>query len=168
MENESGGLESLYIERIRLELIARKLMIMAMAVAAVFAGAAVMLTGAPNFLEDWFSPWSRYFIGGVPFVFGSLASLGGLMTDRTSCGWWAQFSGLLGLALWYASMAVVYIGLVVVQGVSFVGPGETLPEGVTGRGYVPMIYLGLLAATCIPLVTLVRLRRPGVYGPLDH
>jgi hypothetical protein len=57
---------------------------------------------------------------------------------------------------------------VIVQGVEVVGPGEELPLGVTGRGYVPMIYLGLLAATSIPLTILVRLRRPGVYGPLDH
>lgn len=56
----------------------------------------------------------------------------------------------------------------IVQGVEVVGPGEELPLGVTGRGYVPMIYLGLLAATSIPLTILVRLRRPGVYGPLDH
>jgi hypothetical protein len=108
MDHELGELERLAIERIRLELIGRKLMIMALAVAAVFAGAAVMLTGAPNFLEDWFSPWSRYIIGGAPFLFGIIACIGGLATDRTSPGWWAQFTGLLGLTLWYAAMAGCY------------------------------------------------------------
>lgn len=155
------------VERVRLELVSRKLMIMVLAVTAVLAGAVVMLTGAPNFLEDWFSPWSRYAIGGLSFFAGLVTCVGGLATDRTRPGWWTQVVGLTLMAAWYAAMCAAYTGVVIHQGAGFVGPGEPLSPGVTGRGYVPILYFGLTGVVLIPLVTMIRLQRPTVLGPLD-
>lgn len=156
------------VERVRLELVSRKLMIMMLAVTAVLTGAAIVLTGAPNFIEGWFSPWSRYFLGGISFVAGLVTAIGGLVGDDTRKGWWTQVLGLAAMALWHAGMAVAYTGIVIVQGAGFVGPGEPLPLGVTGRGYVPFLYVGLTIVVVVPLVTMLRLRRPDVLGPLDH
>ena len=156
------------VERVRLELASRKLMIMTLGLTAVLAGIAVMLTGAPNFIEEWFSPWSRYFLGGFSFVAGMVTVLGGAVGDRTRPGWWTQVVGLALMAVWYAGMALAYGNIVVDQGTTIVGPGVPLSEGVTGRGYVPILYLGLTLVVLIPLATMVRLRRPGVLGPLDH
>lgn len=156
------------VERVRLELASRKLMIMALGLTAVLAGIAIMLTGAPNFIEEWFSPWSRYLLGGTSFLAGLIAVMGGALGDRAALGWWIQVVGLTGMALWYAGMALAYGAIVVQQGTTVVGPGEPLSEGVTGRGYVPLLYVGLTAVVMIPLVTMIRLRRPSVLGPLDH
>ena len=76
--------------------------------------------------------------------------------------------GLALMAVWYAGMALAYGNIVVDQGTTIVGPGVPLSEGVTGRGYVPILYLGLTLVVLIPLLTMLRLRRPGVLGPLDH
>ena len=155
------------VERVRLELVSRKLMIMVLALTAVLAGATIMLTGAPNFIEEWFSPWSRYFLGGTSFLAGMVAVAGGAIGDRTRPGWWTQVVGLTMMAAWYLGMAAAYTGVVIQQGAGFVGPGEPLAEGVTGRVYVPVLYLGLTLVALIPLVTMLRLRRPDVLGPLD-
>lgn len=155
------------VERVRLELVSRKLMIMIMALTAVLTGITIILTGAPNFIEEWFSPWSRYFVGGAAFLAGLVTSIGGMVGDRTRPGWWTQVFGLALMSLWNLGMCAAYLGIVVVQGTTIVGPGEPLAAGVTGRGYVPVLYLGLAAVVLMPLVTMLRLRRPGVLGPLD-
>lgn len=156
------------VERVRLELASRKLMIMALGLTAVLAGVAIILTGAPNFIEKWFSPWSRYLLGGASFAAGLTTVAGGALGDRERKGWWTQVVGLTSMAAWYAGMAVAYGAIVVRQGATIVGPGVPLSEGVTGRGYVPILYLGLTLVVVIPLCTMLRLRRPGVLGPFDH
>lgn len=98
---------------------------------------------------------------------GALAVIGGTMTERTRCGWWNEVSGLTGMAGWALMMASVYFWRVADQGAGFVGPGEPLSAGVTGRVYVPILYLGLTFVIIVPLTTLLRLRRPDVLGPLD-
>lgn len=148
------------VERVRLELTTRKLMVMMLAVTAVWVGIAIILTGAPRFIEEWFSPWSRYTIGSAAFLAGLTASVGGLMTDKTRRGWWVQLTGLALLVAWYASMGVAYCFLVKDQGLELVGPGEPLDPMSTGRGYVPFIYLGLSLLVLIPLGTMLRLGRP--------
>lgn len=157
------------IERVRLELVTRKFMIMVLAMVGVWVGLAMMLTGAPSFIEDWFSPWSRYFIGGIAFGAGLTTTLGGLLGDGGRCGWWTQVAGLGLLGAWYASIGAAYVGLLYEQGgVPIVGPGEPLGAGITGRGYVPIVYAGLTIMTLTPLVTMFRLQRPDVMGPQDH
>lgn len=155
------------VERVRLELSTRKLMIMMMALTGVLTGAAIMLTGAPNFIEEWFSPWSRYLVGGSAFAAGLTTTVGGFIGDRVRVGWWTQIAGLFGLAAWNASMAAAYLAVVIRQGAGFVGPGEPLAADVTGRGYVPILYLGLMVVIMVPMVTMIRLRRPDVYGSRD-
>lgn len=148
------------IERVRLELVTRKFMVTVLAMIAVWVGIAIMLTGAPNFIEDWFSPWSRYCVGGVAFFSGIVTSIGGLEGDETKAGWRIQVIGLTTLTLWYLCMSAAYVGLVTMQGLPIVAPGEPLPDGVTGRGYVPIVYAGLMVMTATPLATLFRLGSP--------
>lgn len=150
------------VEQVRLELATRKLMVMLVGLIGVWVGIVIALTGAPNFIEDWFSPWSRYFLASPAFFAGLLTVAGGARSDLTRCGWVSQVAGLTGMALWYFAMAVVYFVLVLEQGFHVVGPGEPLADSVTGRGYVPLLYLGLTAMAVVPLATLVRLR--GVLG----
>lgn len=155
------------VEQVRLELATRKLMVMLVGLIGVWVGIMIALTGAPNFVEDWFSPWSRYFLASPAFLAGALTVAGGARSDLTRCGWWSQVAGLTGMSLWYLAMAGVYLVLVVQQGIDIVGPGEPLAANVTGRGYVPLLYLGLTAMAAVPLVTLIRLR--GVLGrPSGH
>lgn len=148
------------IERVRLELVARKFMVMILALVAVWVGIAMMLTGAPSFLEGWFSPWSRYAVGSIAFMTGLLTSIGGSMTDQKPGGWWTQVVGLTGLCAWYAGMGIAYIGLVISEGFTWAGLGEALDPSSSGRAYVPIVYLGLMIMTATPLVTMLRLGRP--------
>ena len=156
------------IERVRLELVTRKFMIMVLAMIVVWVGIAMMLTGAPRFIEDWFSPWSRYFIGGLAFSAGLVTSIGGLIGDGCRKGWWTQVAGLSGTALWYGGMSLAYLGLLCTEGLDLVAPGEPLDDILAGRGYVPIVYFGLMIMTLTPLLTMFKLQRPGVIGPLDH
>lgn len=155
------------VERVRLELVGRKFMVTVLALIGVWVGVAMILTGAPNFIEDWFSPWSRYFVGGAAFLAGLLTSVGGAFRDDRRAPWWCQVIGLALLVLWYGALGAAYVGLTAQQGLAFVGPGEPLPEGITGRGYVPLVYLGLMVMTATPLATMLKLRRPDVLGPGD-
>ena len=152
------------VERVRLELIGRHFMVVVLALTGVWTGIAIILTGAPNFIEAWLSPWSRYGVGGVAFVAGLVTSYGTLATDHRLKGWWAQVLGLGALTLWYAGMGLAYVGLLISQGQQFVGPGEPLSASSTGRGYVPFVSLGLAIMTATPLSTTIRLRGRGVTG----
>lgn len=157
------------IERVRLELVTRKFMVMMLAVLATWVGIAMCFTGAPAFMETWFSPWSRYAIGGIAFLGGVATSIGGLMTDRTWRGWWTQVLGLSVLCLWYTGMAVSYLILTIQEGLAVVGPGEPLAPGNSGRGYVVIVYICLVVVTGTPLFTMIRLWRPTVVGgPLEN
>lgn len=153
-------METNAVERVRLEVMARRFMVTMLALIAVWAGIAMILTGAPDFIEDWFSPWSRYFVGGIAFSAGLATSLGVAQTSHHLGGWWAQVVGLAVLTAWFAAMGMAYVGLVVMQGIEIVGPGEPLDASVTGRGYVPFVYLGLVVLSGTPLVTLLRTSRP--------
>lgn len=155
------------IERVRLELVTRKLMVMVLALIGVWVGIGMCLTGAPDFMETWFSPWSRYAIGGGAFLTGLVTSIGGFVGDRTRKGWWTQVVGLWGLVLWYWGMGAAYLALFMIEGADFVAPGDPLPVESTGRGYVIIVYWGMAVLAAIPLVTMLRLNRPGAYGPLD-
>src|ERR1044072_7181657 len=96
------------VERVRLELVTRKFMVMMLALLATWVGIAMCFTGAPSFMETWFSPWSRYAIGAIAFAGGLTVSIGGVLTDLTRKGWWTQMIGLGILVLWYFGMAVSY------------------------------------------------------------
>lgn len=148
------------IERVRLELVTRKFMVMALALIAVWVGLTMCLTGAPSFMENWFSPWSRYLIGAGAFLSGLIVSLGGVMTDLRRVGWWTQVVGLTMLTAWYLGMAGGYVGLVVSEGVFWAAPGRALDPASTGRAYVVVVYLGLALMAAIPLITMLRLGRP--------
>lgn len=156
------------IERVRLELVTRKFMVMVLALIGVWVGITMCLTGAPAFIETWFSPWSRYVVGGGAFLAGLTVSIGGMMTDRRPPGWWTQVIGLAALTIWYFGMSVAYLGLFMLEGAPFAAPGEPLDPSNSGRGYVPLVYLGLMILTATPLVTMLRLARPGVMGRPDH
>lgn len=156
------------IERVRLELVTRRFMVQMLALTCVWTGIAIIATGAPSFIEGWLSPWSRYLIGGWAFTFGLIASVGGMVGDQRWRGWWTQVIGLVGLVLWYFGMGAAYVGLVLTETVQFVGPGEPLDPSVSGRGYVPLIYLGLMMMTATPLVTMLRLVRSGALGPTSN
>lgn len=147
------------IERVRLELVTRKFMVVSVALIGVWVGIMIILTGAPGFIETFFSPWSRYVLGGSSLIVGGAVVAGGLFGDEHRWGWWAQVLGLIGLTLWYVFMGVAYSFFVVHQGLHIAGPGEPLAPAVTGRGYVPLIYLGLTMMSSTPLVTMIRLGR---------
>lgn len=148
------------MDRVRHELEARKRMVMAMGLTAVWVGIAIMVMGAPNFLEEWFSPWSRYVLGGTTFTAGLFTCIGGAYGDDTRCGWWSQVLGLSGMIAWQVFMAAAYTGRVLDQGVFLAVPGEPLNAATTGRGYVPFLYVGLALGTLIPLLTMLRNGRP--------
>lgn len=158
-----GGVDNA-VEQVRLELVTRKLMIMLVGLIGVWVGIAIILTGAPNFVEEWFSPWSRYWVGGLALLSGFCTVFGSVWDDRTRCGWWGQAAGLAGMTIWYLSMGAIYFTLVTTQGFDLVGPGEPLAADVTGRGYVPLLYAGLAMMAATPLVTLVNLRRLDLVG----
>lgn len=145
------------VERLRLELMTRRLMVMLVGLIGVWVGIAVILTGAPNFVEQWFSPWSRYAVGGIPFLAGGAIVIGGFIGEGSSRAWYAEIVGLSGMALWYATMGGLYVALVTLQGFDLVGPGEPLQPEVTGRGYVPFLYLGLVLMSVAPLVAMIKL-----------
>jgi MFS family permease len=147
-------------ERVRLELVKRRMTVLILALTCVWAGAFIILTGAPNFIETWFSPWSRYGVGGVAFVVGIITSVGGFIGDRSRTGWALQAIGLFGMMSWFVGMGAAYWGLIVAQGgLKLVGPGEELAGIWTGRGYVPIIYLGLALLALNPLVAMIKQRR---------
>ena len=148
------------IERVRLELATRKLIIMMLGVMTVLVGAMTIMTGAPAFIEDWFSPWSRVVLGLLAFVPGLMVSIGGAFDDSAWCVWWIQIFGLAGVAAWYAAMAGAYTGLVIRDGPGFVKIGHHLASADAGRAYVPLIYIVLFIITAIPLVTMFRIGKP--------
>jgi hypothetical protein len=152
------------VERVRHELEARKRMVMAMGVTAVWVGIAIIVMGAPDFIEDFFSPWSRYALGGAAFLGGLSIALGGAWGDLSRCGWWAQVAGLSVLIGWQVFMAACYTARVLDQGVFLALPGEPLRHEVTGRGYVPFLYVGLALGTAIPLITMLRNGCPSQSG----
>lgn len=145
---------------IELGLIAHRMMIMWLAIVSIITGITMILTGAPTFLEDWFSPWSRVVLGLLAFAPAVCTVVGAAIGTRTRPGWWAQMLGLLGQTAWYITMMVAYIGLLFHEGPQFARLGQPLAENVSGRGYVPFIYLGLLGLAIIPLVTMLLLGRP--------
>jgi hypothetical protein len=153
------------VQRIRLEMMALRFSITMLAVTTVWIGIAMILGGAPSFIEGWFSPWSRYLVGGWAFVSGLLTSAGALIGDDRRRGWWAQVVGLAGMTSWYIGMSVAYVCLAFTEGVHILGWGEPLMAGQSGRGYVGLVYLGLAFVTGGPLVTLLRIARPGAMGP---
>lgn len=149
------------IERVRLELVTRKFMVIVLAVTGVWVGIAMCLTGAPNFIESWFSPWSRFIFGGVAFMGGLTVSLGCLADEHKRRGWWSQVVGLSALCVWAAAMGIAYLVFVGSEGAPWATPGDPLDPESTGRGYVPVLYAGLFVVTAIPLATLLRLGQPG-------
>jgi hypothetical protein len=148
------------VEQVRLELVTRRLSIMVLGFMGVWVGIAMILTGAPSFIEVWFSPWSRIGLGALAFAPGLLVVIGGLAGDNTVCGWWTQILGLWGCAAWYATMTAAYVGLLVHEGAQWATLGQPLSPEISGRGYVPLIYLALFVLAVIPLVTMIRIGRP--------
>lgn len=147
-------------ERVRLELVTRKLGIMILGLTVLWVGLAMVLTGAPNFIEGWFSPWSRYMVGGVAVLAGAGIVAGDAWGDQTARGYWSQCVGLGLMTLWNLFMAVTYGVYVLLTGLEIVGPGEPLSAASTGRGYVPVLYAGLAVLTAVPMGTMIRLGRP--------
>jgi hypothetical protein len=166
------------VDRLRHELEVRERIVMVMGVTASWVGIAIILMGAPDFLEDWFSPWSRYVLGGWAFVAGLLASSGLILGDCHRRGWLYQVIGLSMMVVWQLTMAACYVGRVLDQGIFLARPGQPLNEGVTGRGYVPFLYIGLTLGTLVPLIAMIRNGRPTrsadstdspeVQPPCDH
>lgn len=149
------------VRTVELGLIAHRMMIMWLAIASMVVGIVMVLTGAPTFLEDWFSPWSRVVLGLLAFSPAVLTVVGAAMgPSRSNVAWWLQMFGLLGQASWYFAMLCAYIGLLMHEGPQWARLGEELAPHVSGRGYVPFIYLGLLGLAVIPLVTMMVLGRP--------
>lgn len=149
------------IRTVRLGLTAHRFAVMWLAVISILVGIVMIVTGAPAFLEDWFSPWSRVVLGVLAFSPGLLTVIGVAVGPARIGGWWTQVLGLLGQAVWYASMMGAYVGLLVYEGPQWADLGEPLNAAVSGRAYVPLIYLGLLGLALIPLVTLLKIGRPG-------
>lgn len=145
---------------IELGLIAHRMMIMWLAITSMIIGPVIVVTGAPAFFEDWFSPWSRVMLGLLAFAPAVCTVIGAAMGTRTTGGWWTQLLGLLGQAVWYVAMLCAHVGLLIQEGPQWVRLGEPLAPGISGRGYVPLVYLGLLGLAIIPLVTMLLLGRP--------
>lgn len=149
------------VERVRLELVTRRLSIMMLGVLTVLVGGVMMMTGAPAFIEDWFSPWSRMVLGILAFLPGLMVAIGGIFDDRHPCAWWLHMLGLGGIAAWFAFMCGAYTVLVFQQGIAFAQVGQSLTSEQAGRAYVPLVYLVLFFLALIPLVTMIRVGRPG-------
>lgn len=149
------------VRAVRAGVAAHRLSVVWLAAISMAVGLTMILTGAPAFVEDWFSPWSRVVLGALAFAPAVCTVVGALLSHNTLPGWWMQVAGLFGQATWYGAMMVVYCGLLVDEGAQWANLGEALDPAVSGRGYVPIIYLGLLGLAVIPLVTLLRLGRPG-------
>jgi hypothetical protein len=149
------------INRVSEEIRTRKLLVMVIANTMVAIGAMIILTGAPNFLEDWFSPWSRYLVGGVPFVAGMVVAVAGAPNGTGRISWFIQVIGLILIVAWCLALGAVYVGYVGSEGgAHLAGLGEPLAAPSTGRAYVPIVYLGLTAIVAVPLVTMLRLGPP--------
>lgn len=145
--------------RIQVELATRRLIVLVLGLLAIAIGTVMIVTGAPAFIENWFSPWSRVLLGGTSALFGFMAVFG-LLYDHRLLGWLAHIGGLIGLCLWYTAIGSAYTGLLVVEGPQWANLGEPLASNVSGRGYVPLIYLGLFMINLIPLVAALKAGRP--------
>jgi hypothetical protein len=154
----SKGMEP--FERVRIELATRKLIVMMLGVMTVLVGAVTIMTGAPAFIEDVFSPWSRVVLGALAFIPGLIVAITNTFNDRTRCIWWLQLFGLSGIAAWFAFMCGSYTWYTLAQGITFVRIGQPLDSEQAGRAYVPLIYLVLLIMSLIPLITMIRVGRP--------
>lgn len=148
------------IERVRLELLTRRFMIALVGFIGAWVGIAIVLTGAPSFVEAVLGPWSRYAIGSVPLISGLAISGGYLWGEETRCGWWSQVLGLSGMTLWYSTVALIYASFAINAGITLLGFGEPLPDQMTrGFTYVPFTYLGLALMAATPLVALIKIGR---------
>lgn len=149
------------VERVRLELVTRRMSIQLLGVMTTLVGAVTMMTGAPSFIEDAFSPWSRVLLGALAFLPGLLVAIGGSFDDRRWCVWWLQVFGLLGVAAWFALMCGTYVWYTFdVVGIDFLKIGQPLASHDQGRAYVPLIYLVLFTMTLVPLITMLRIGQP--------
>lgn len=147
-------------QTVELGLAAHRASLLWLAVASLLVGMVMIVTGAPAFLEDWFSPWSRVVLGLAAFLPALCTVIGMVIGPARRCGWTLQVIGLSGQALWYALMMATYSALLIKEGPQFVGLGEPLSSTVSGRAYVPLIYVGLLGQALVPLWTVVRLGPP--------
>lgn len=148
------------VERVRLELVARKFMVTILGLIATGIGVAMMLTGAPDFIEGWFSPWSRYFVGSFAFVAGLLVAIGGSFGDDNRIGWTMQVSGLSILTLWNIGYGCAYLIMSLERGVQLAMPGEALSPSMTGTDYVPLVYFGLTTMAVVPLRVMLKVGWP--------
>lgn len=133
---------------------------MLLGVMTVLVGGVTIMTGAPSFIEDWFSPWSRVVLGALAFAPGLLVAIGGAFDDHRPCVWWIHVMGLAGIATWFGFMCISYSVYTAEIGIDFVKIGQPLAATDSGRAYVPLVYLVLFLLAVVPLVTMIRIGRP--------
>lgn len=125
----------------------------------VEVGIAMVLTGAPYQLEDWFGPEVRVWLGLAAAIPGFLLLLGALITETRVAGWVASLAGALGLCAWSFTMAVAYAAIAINQTPQIVGPHEDLPD-TSGRVYIALLYQALFLLIGLHAITLSKLGRP--------
>ena len=147
-------------ERTLTELVSRHLTLAVHGVLGVEVGVAMILTGSPPQIEEWFGPWARVALGSSSLLAGALIILGIILTEVRMRGWLAMLAGCIGLAIWHFTMAASYIVIAATAKIDVAPLGQPVASDALGRPYIPFIYLTLLILISVQVHTLARVGRP--------
>lgn len=159
MRNPPVSEQERALNRVKLELGNRHVLILIHGLLLFEVGIVMFLTGAPDFAGQWFGPHARLALGAGAAIPGLVLIIGAWLSDESSRGYWMQVGGLLGVVLWHMTMCVLYAAYAVKTGVPLLGFDELNRPG-SARLYVPLIYANIFSLAMVHLVTLLRLGRP--------
>lgn len=153
------GLEQRALERIKLELGNRHVLVLLHGLLLVEVGIAMVLFGTPDFFTEWYGGHARLIFGFGAIAPGATLILGSFISDEVRLGYYLQIFGLLGVITWEFAMAASYAVLAWTAGFDVIPLSDTTTINPS-RPYVSLIYLNILSLATVHLVTLLRLGKP--------
>jgi hypothetical protein len=148
------------LERIKLELANRHVLILLHGLLLFEIGIVMILTGAPDFFGQWFGPHARLWLGGGAAIPGLLLIVGAWITDERERGYWLQVAAFVGVVVWHFTMSLFYGIYAFKSGAVHVLGLNDVNQAGSARPYVPLVYTNILLLAMVHLVTLIRLGRP--------
>lgn len=147
------------IERVKLELGNRHVLVMLQGLLILEVGIAMVLFGVPGFFSEWYGDHARLWFGFGAIIPGAILVYGVHVTDERRLGYYLQIIGLSGVVLWELAMAVSYAVLAWRTGFDVIPLWASDVENAS-RPYVSLVYLNILMLALVHLVTLLRLGKP--------
>lgn len=126
----------------------------------VAIGLMMVLTGAPIPAEEWYGWPARYVMGGAALLAGVTLLIGVAKGDDDYRGWVLMVGGTAAACLWHIALVSLYSYSATTEDMALLSVGEAIPDGITSRAYIPLVYLGYVMLTVIHNATLVRLGPP--------